>query len=124
MKMKRWRGIESICVRLNKKRNRAWVCCVFFTKTKQNVLFGFCKIKHSKPDFCEKSIEWEKWVWVAVYGFAVFGFCEKCRGFGFLCMGCPAKRWIGREGNGAEGCLRLNERMGFFEFAVIATVAK
>jgi len=29
-------------------------------------------------------------------------------------MGCPAKRWIGREGNGAEGCLWLNKIMGFF----------
>ena len=29
-------------------------------------------------------------------------------------MGCPAKRWIGREGNGAEGRLWLNEIMGFF----------
>jgi len=64
------------------------------------------------------------WVWVAVYGFAVFGFYKKCRGFGFLCMGCLAKRWIGREGNGAEGRLRFNEKMGFFEFAVIATVVK
>ena len=39
-------------------------------------------------------------------------------------MGCPAKRWIGREGNGAEGRLWLNEIMGFFAFAVLATVAK
>jgi hypothetical protein len=80
-----------------------------------------------------------------VYGFAVFGLWEKCRGFGFLCMGCLAKRlgrkrgrrvlcmglqclvygknvgvlvfyvWVawrrGWEGNGAEGCLRLKERM-------------
>jgi hypothetical protein len=43
MKMKRWRGIESICFRLNKRRNRAWVCCVLFTETKQNVLFGLCE---------------------------------------------------------------------------------
>jgi len=42
-KMKRWSGIESISFRLNKRRNRAWVCCVFFTETKQNVLFGFCE---------------------------------------------------------------------------------
>jgi len=34
------------------------------------------------------------------------------------------KRWVSRKGNGAEGCHRLNERMGFFEFAVIAIVAK
>jgi len=46
-----------------------------------------------------------------VYGFAVFGFWEKYRGLGLLCMGCLAKRWIGREGNGAEGRLQLNERM-------------
>uniref|UniRef100_A0A2K2A3X4 Uncharacterized protein n=1 Tax=Populus trichocarpa TaxID=3694 RepID=A0A2K2A3X4_POPTR len=39
-------------------------------------------------------------------------------------MGCPAKRWIGREGNGAEGRLWLNKIMGFFAFAVLATVAK
>jgi len=39
-------------------------------------------------------------------------------------MGCPAKRWIGREGNGAEGRLWLNEIMGFFAFAVLAIVAK
>jgi len=39
-------------------------------------------------------------------------------------MGCPAKRWIGREGNGAEGRLWLNEIMGFFAFAVLATVTK
>jgi len=39
-------------------------------------------------------------------------------------MGCPAKRWIGKEGNGAEGRLWLNKIMGFFEFAVLATVAK
>ena len=29
-------------------------------------------------------------------------------------MGCPTKRWIGREGNGAEGRLWLNKIMGFF----------
>jgi hypothetical protein len=29
-KMKRWRGIESICFRLKKRRNRAWVCFVWF----------------------------------------------------------------------------------------------
>jgi hypothetical protein len=28
-KMKRWRGIESISFRLNKRRNGAWVCCVW-----------------------------------------------------------------------------------------------
>jgi len=64
------------------------------------------------------------WVWVAVYGFAVFGFYEKCRGFGFLCMGCLTKRWIGKEGNGAERRFRFNEKMGFFEFVVIATMVK
>ena len=31
-----------------------------------------------------------------VYGFAVFGLWEKCRGFGFLCMGCLVKR-LGRK---------------------------
>jgi len=31
---------------------------------------------------------WVCCVWVVVYGFAVFGFWEKCRGLGFLCMGC------------------------------------
>jgi len=61
-KMKRWKGIESICFLLKKRRNRAWVCCV----------------------------------WVAVYGFAVFSLWEKCRGFGFLCRGCLAKR-LGRK---------------------------
>jgi hypothetical protein len=35
-------------------------------------------------------------VWVVVYGFAVFGLWEKCRGFGFLCMGCLVKR-LGRK---------------------------
>jgi len=39
-------------------------------------------------------------------------------------MGCPTKRWIGREGNGAEGRLWLNKIMGFFAFAVLATMAK
>jgi len=42
MKMKRWRGIESICVRLHKRRNRAWVLC-FFHRNQTNVLFGFCE---------------------------------------------------------------------------------
>jgi hypothetical protein len=32
----------------------------------------------------------------AVYGFAVFGLWEKCRGFGFLYMGCLAKM-LGRK---------------------------
>jgi len=103
---------------------------VFFSQ-KPNKMFCLVSVKKNtlNPISVKKSIEWEKWVWVcwvwvAVYGFAVFGFCEKCRGFGFLCMGCPAKRWIGREGNGVEGRLQLNERMGFFEFVVIATVAK
>jgi len=31
-----------------------------------------------------------------VYGFAVFGLWEKCRGFGFLCMGFLAKM-LGRK---------------------------
>jgi len=48
-KMKRWRGIESICFRLKKRRNRACVCCVFFTETKQIVLFGFCEKNTANP---------------------------------------------------------------------------
>jgi len=36
-------------------------------------------------------------------------------------MGCPTKRWISREGNGAEGRLWFNKIMGFFAFAVLAT---
>jgi len=48
-KMKRWRGIESICFRLKKRRNRAWVCCVFFTETKQIVLFGFYEKNTANP---------------------------------------------------------------------------
>jgi len=106
----------------------------FFHRNQTKYFVWFLWKKHSKPDFCEKKHSMRKmglgllgmscWVWVTMYGFAVFGFCEKCRGFDFLCMGCLAKRWIGREGNGVKGRLPLNERMGFFEFAVIATVAK
>jgi hypothetical protein len=54
-KMKRWRGIESICFRLNKRRNRAWVCCVFLTETKQNVLFGFCEKNTANPISMKKA---------------------------------------------------------------------
>jgi len=53
--MKKWRGIESICFLLNKRRNRAWVCCVFFTETKQNVLFGFCEKNTVNPIFVKKA---------------------------------------------------------------------
>jgi len=68
-KMKRWRGIESICFQLNKRRNIAWVCC-------------------------EKSIAWEKWVWVCCVWFL-----GKIQGFGFAVYGLPGEeRWLSREG--------------------------
>jgi len=47
--------IESICFLLKKRRNRAWVCCVFFTETKQNVLFGFCEKNTANPISVKKA---------------------------------------------------------------------
>ena len=79
-KMKRWRGIENISLRLNKRRNRAWVCCVFFTETKQNVLFGFYE-KNTANLVSVKKAQHGK------------------NGFGFAVYGLPGeKRWLGREG--------------------------
>jgi hypothetical protein len=78
-------------------RNRAWVCCVFFTETKQivlfakqNNLFGFCEKNTANP------ISGKNGFGFVVYGFVVFGLWEKCRGCGFLWMGCLAKR-LGRK---------------------------
>jgi len=48
-------------------RNRAWVCCVFFTETKQIVLFGFCEKNAANPIPGKNG-----------FGFAVYG---------LLCMG-------------------------------------
>jgi hypothetical protein len=45
-KMKRWRGIESICFRLKKRRNRAWVCCVF--SQKPNKFFCLVSVKKTQ----------------------------------------------------------------------------
>jgi hypothetical protein len=79
-KMKRWRGIESISFRLNKRRNRAWVCYVFFTETKQNVLFGFCEKNTANPVSVKKAQHGKN-------------------GFGFAVYGLPGEeRWLGREG--------------------------
>jgi len=61
----------------------------FFHRNQTNFVWFLWK-KHSKPDF------WEKWVWFAVCGFAVFGLWEKCKSCGFLWMGCLAKR-LGRK---------------------------
>ena len=75
----------------------------------------FCLVSmknHSKPGFCEKVTAWEKWVWVCCVWVAMFGFWEKRRGLGLLCMGCLAKRGgsTGKEWWN-EGHLRLNEGM-------------
>jgi hypothetical protein len=33
----------------NERKMRRWVCCVFFTETKQNVLFGLCEKNTANP---------------------------------------------------------------------------
>ena len=86
--MKRWRGIESISFRLNKRRNRAWVYCVFFTET----LVSVKKTQHGKNGFG-----------FVMYGLLCIGLLclvlGKMQGFGFVVYGLPGEeRWLGREG--------------------------
>ena len=55
------------------------------------------KEKHSKPDFCEKSIAWKKWVWVYCVWVCGVWFLGKIQGFGFAVYGLPGEE-VDRQG--------------------------
>jgi hypothetical protein len=105
-KMKRWRGIESISFRLNERRNRAWVCCVFFIQTKQNVWFGFCEKNTANPVFVKKAQHRKNGFGFAVYGLLCMGLLclvsGKNTGVCVCCVWVAWRREVARQGRNGE----------------------
>jgi len=145
--MKRWSGIESISFRLNKRRNRAWVCCFFSQKpNKTFCLVSVKKTQHGKNGFgfvvygllcmgllCLVSGK-NTGVWVCCVWVCCVWFLGKIQGFGFYVYGLPRyviekkgrgsisngeERWLSREGMGnlVNDDLFVGETKGAFSLS-------